>query len=242
MAKSNTDFDFVAVTPWWPAALINTARVLYGNEISSPSGQVYQKVGLQLAGARVDEPDAWAVYGAQIPEDTYDRVDINIATAAAGKFWARFGYGIRCRYTDNVVTGQYYTQIDTDTCGRLVPAKTLTLRSISGSRFAPVTGWVPALGMTGIRAAVVVTSWLTNLQYRICYRTRNDSFDTGASGVGVGPTSDWLPLGSLNTPTANSDLVLSHALTSGDQEIQFGIEWSGTAGQADVTVAIAIQH
>jgi hypothetical protein len=199
---------------------------------------------VQYAAARPDQPGNWTLIGANtIPINEYRVADLDVATGAGtGAFWVRFGIAIRQsgNGSSNVTTVPTWHQVDTSCRGKLATVRTLSLQPMGGNRFVPITGWMPGIGITGLSYAFVVTSYVTDLSYNLAWRVRNDVTENDAAGT-VGATTPWDTIGAAITPgslnTTHTNLVSFSTIY---QEVQFGVRFTGTQGNADISVALCV--
>lgn len=195
------------------------------------------QLAIQVAAVRPDVPSAPQLLGSVASGDGEDcSGNVDVSSYTAGNYWIRVGIGYSAT-SATVGQSDVSFQASFTRCGRALATQSVTLSTYTTTNgYHTLTGWLPALDVEVIKAALICTGLIGNLRFRLAYRTALTSPES--------PNAWSTTLGtevSANGETPQADAVLANV--SGVMWVQIGVQYyltTGTAlGQATVSVALA---
>ncbi len=241
LVSTSDDYElFEPFTEWVPAMGLDDVKVVWkqkAQEIKT-SGDFEVRPAIQTASVRTTEPDDWSTLGTAVAgnDETCDEFDI--ATTTVDKFFVRFG--VAYKLSTNAVQGEadVSLQVSYNSCGRIVGGKTETFSTNTVSdQMRPVTGWIPAVGVAKVKAAIIVQCGSATFRGRLTYRTADTSSENPNGWTDIdSPHSD----GEHNTNEINIASALIDKMW-----VQFGIRYdlssSGTWTTGTISTAVSVR-
>lgn len=218
------------VTQWTPITGVDIIRVAYS--IRGVSGSISVQPVIQYADVRTDRPGQWStVGGTALVNDGDGFVEVDVSTPTASHFFFRLGL----QFTENSGSGHADCRLAVSykCLGEVVATRTLDLSSASATtRYVPITGPLPAVGITGAKAAFLLTAAL-GAQYTLAYRTLTDDNEEGGA---------WSAIGALHNPTSDAydEWILADTgiTLAGKMYYQLGVAFSGGSGDGYGTLTV----
>jgi hypothetical protein len=194
----------------------------------------------QTAELRPDAPDDWAIVGSapvllSVTGNGEGRCDpFDMTQLFTGKMLARFGVATTTSGPSGPASADISLALALRSCGEMVSAWHGNVQATSTTNhYLSISNWLSAVQLSAVRAGIMVTSGLGNIQVKLAYRTAVSMKDV---------PSAWTPIGSFVTDASTAPVQSSLSLNS-FMYVQFGIGYSvssGTAGSGMVSVAAGI--
>lgn len=220
---------FTPFTRWFPVTGISVIKAVV--RVHNATGQALAQPAIEYAEIRTDEPGSWSALGSQSAATQF----ASITVTSSAQFWARLGVATRLsNSTIGLIDVTLHAAMVQE--GAVLDTKTLTINpdiNSSQTGYHPVTGWLPACGLSKLKAAFVVMGLTGTLSYQLAWRLA--ATDQMAPG-------SWNLLGTQQTPgTANSEyLQVDQTVAPGSNMwYQVGVAVSGTNPAATIHVAVA---
>jgi len=114
-------------------------------------------------------------------------------------------------------------QVSYNSCGRIVGGKTQTLSTNSSTdRIISVTGWVPAIGVAKVKAAIIVACGSAYFRGKLCYRYAATVTEDPAAWQDI---DSWHSDGEHNTGEIDISTALADRMW-----VQFGLRYELSSG------------
>lgn len=240
---------FMAYSPWMVATGLEAVKFVIKRASVQTAGTapvMNFRPAMQVAVIRPDDPSAWTSIAGVGPytgagEANTGVQDISATTDDAA--WVRFGVEYYLSGT-TPKDGQadVEVQISTRACGQQIGTRTqeLTASNTTADCFAPITGWVPAMGVELVAAFFTITNLQNSFRCQLVYRSAATSIQS---------PSAWTSLEGSAYRNTNGESISGEIPMSLGSEmfVQFGVAYSqGTAGsspgQATVTSTVAVRR
>ena len=198
------------------------------------------QIVLQTANVLTSEPNSVQTVGAQQTPSSgifnYNPGTTDISSNTSGAMFVRFGVSYEYTSGQSQCSADIELQVSYKQCGAIRGAGSFDLAtSTTALRYQTVTGMVPAVEITKVKAAVSCTSLTGNFQWRVYYRTAQTTPDTVGAWSVVTDASAPYQAGNTNT----GELSVS---PGSNMWVQFAIGYnlsSAGDGQASLTAAVA---
>lgn len=194
----------------------------------------YQLV-MQTAAVRTDNPDQPSTLGSlQTGAGSYVTTAQDVSQSTASKLWVRFGLGYKITTGSGPEQADVNFQLQYTRCGKMVGAWAGQVVATQGTTglMQAVSGWIPSMQVTKIKAGFIVNSATSNLRVRLVYRLAGANQES--------PTA-WSPLGSVLSPGENCTGELTPTIGTQDMWVQIGLEYSSSdANLAQGYVAVSV--
>ena len=255
LVTTETEWVYEPFTDWTPVIGLDTVKAVLKRKSTSiqGSGNMKFKVVAQYAKVRADNPEPWETpSGVSEYSDDGDSCtgEITLGTSAENAFFVRFGVGYKLDGMPTPPTlGQsdVALQVSYNACGRMVGGRTLQLQADSDKdRFHPVTGWVPAISVNKVKAAIIMTADSGGtIQCRLTYRTA-DAITEETGGWDTSLDSWHKPSSGSNWEGNTGEIPGTGFSIDSKMWIQFGIRYalemsSTTFSYATVSTAVAVR-
>lgn len=220
---TTTTAQYEWFTDWMPTEGIDNIRAVM--KAKNASGNFQWQLAIQYAAVRPDDPTAPATLSQQqTGNGEYQTQDVSVATNMGDYRLFRLGIAYNSSQTGmnqaDVSLQASWKQIGTDLGTRRV---VLSIAD-TGTKYEPLTDWVPATFMTKVRAAFVlnsITPSTGHLGYRLAYQT---------AGTTVAQPGAWQLLEAGMTRPGNGVTYSERntqdlTLTTGDMWFRLGVAY-----------------
>ena len=197
------------------------------------TGGIEFYAAVQLADVRSDNPDDWTTVGtAESGAGDKCLGNLPMPTGHTASFLVRFGVGYKLTGSATHAQADVGLQVSYNQCGNVVGARTMQLDAAStDGRIETLTGWLPAVGVSKVRAAYVVSDLAGGFPCRLTYRTASD-IPESPSAWSTAIDSYRTANGEYNTDDIS--LMLSNAVW-----VQLGMLYNSSSGFGSATVSAA---
>lgn len=204
VATSSTE-QFEWLTGWMPTEGVDNIRAVLKAKNATGSGFQW-RLAIQYAAVRADNPGTPATFSGagqtQAGNGEYETGDISVSAQQEMPGNRLFRLGIAYASPSGGVQQADVSLVASwKSVGTHLGAARVTLSAVdTGTKYEPLTGWVPATFMSKVRAVFVmtgITGASNNFRYRFAFQT---------AGPSVQDPSGWNDLESFVTPsTANTE-------------------------------------
>lgn len=182
------------VTQWVGAHGVGASLLRIMSDLRDREGNYQHKMAYQTAAVSQRYPDAWTFSGTTRSTNNSFIEDFP-SSAWSGKLWVRGGLAIAS--SSGAGGAQVGVQAAIVGNAQMFPAKTVDVAptlNASATTYHVITGPIPALNLSEIMVACILTGVNGTLTDQPAVRFYNDPFDAGGT---------WTDLGTAQSPTAN---------------------------------------
>jgi len=231
LVTTSTTVEYAWFTDWLPTEGVDYIRAVL--KCVNATGNSFQwQLAVQYAAVRNDAPGSPAtLQQAQTGSGEYQTGDVNVATSMAANRMFRLGVAYTTTAANqpvqqgDVSLEAAWMQLGTDLGTRSVAISALD----TGTKYAVLTPWIPAIYMTKIKAAFSmnsITGATSNLRYQLAYQTAGATVQQPNAWVNAEVNTGW------TTPslTYNERNTGEVALSTSDMWFRLGVAYSMTSG------------
>jgi len=227
LISTSTTVQYAWFTDWETCDGIDNIRAVLKSKNSSAA--FGWQLAIQYAAVRADDPGSPATLAtAQSGSVEYQTGDVSVATNMAANRLFRLGIAYSSpsggvQQADVALLASYKS------VGTQLGRKSLSLGVVdNGTKYEPLTGWVPATFMSKIKAAFMlngITGASSNFRYQLAYQT---------AGTNLSQPNAWTnaETNGFVTPsiTYNERNTGEIAVSTSDMFIRLGVAYSMTSG------------
>ena len=168
LVATSSTIQYHWFTPWTLAGPLSAIRAALKRRATTSAFSV--QLAIQVAPVRTDLPDDPTTSGSPVTGAGETLVGVSDLTSTlTGKYWVRFG--VAYSSTSGVAQADVYFTPSFEGCGQQLAAQVIEANSSSTTGVVvPVGAWVPALSVTKLKAAFVVTTMGSGFQCRLIWR------------------------------------------------------------------------
>lgn len=233
----STTLAYKWFTPWGPATGLDTVIAIL--ILTGLIGNFQAQLVIQTADVRPEAPNAPTLLGSALSSTTpYCTGAVSVSSYTAGAMWVRFGVAYNLTSGSALGAADVTLIVSDDRCGQAAGSATNTLHTTSTATntYVAVTGWIPAIVATKVKAALVATALQGPIQWRLAMRT--------ATTTPEQPNAWSTTFDTWRTTAAEVCTGELATSISGAMYVQFGIQYilsGGSFGNVIVAATVAVR-